>query len=126
MALEPYPEALLERLFERTPEPLARHDPREAIRLAFVAALQRLPPRERAVLALCDVAGFEPDEAAAMLGLDPAARRPGPGRRPAPYPRPTRPRAPAPAVPGLAARARAARPLRRRVPARRRRRPARP
>jgi RNA polymerase sigma-70 factor (ECF subfamily) len=75
MALEPYPEALLEGLSERTPEPLARHDPREAISLAFVAALQRLPPRERAVLALCDVAGFKPDEAAAMLGLDPAAGR---------------------------------------------------
>src|SRR5262245_2046439 len=75
MALEPYPEALLEALLERDPEPLARHDPREAIRLAFVAALQRLPPRERAVLALCDVAGFEPEEAAAMLGLDPSAGR---------------------------------------------------
>jgi RNA polymerase sigma-70 factor (ECF subfamily) len=73
MALEPYPEALLEGLLERTPEPLARHDPREAIRLAFVAALQRLPPDERALLALCDVAGFRPGEAAAMLGLDEAA-----------------------------------------------------
>jgi hypothetical protein len=75
MALEPYPEALLEGLLERAPEPLARHDPREAIRLAFVAALQGLAPGERAVLALCDVAGFPPDEAAAMLGLDPAAGR---------------------------------------------------
>jgi RNA polymerase sigma-70 factor (ECF subfamily) len=75
MALEPYPEALLEGLLERTPEPLARHDSREAIRLAFIAALQRLPPGERALLALCDVAGFEPDEAAAMLGLDPVTSR---------------------------------------------------
>jgi RNA polymerase sigma-70 factor (ECF subfamily) len=75
MALEPYPQALLEGLLERAPEPLARHDPREAIRLAFVAALQRLPPGERAILALCDVAGFPPDEAAAMLGLDPATSR---------------------------------------------------
>jgi RNA polymerase sigma-70 factor (ECF subfamily) len=75
MALEPYPEALLGGLLERAPEPLARHDPREAIRLAFVAALQRLPPRERALLALCDVAGFPPHEAAAMLGLDPEAGR---------------------------------------------------
>jgi hypothetical protein len=75
MALEPYPEALLEGLLERAPEPLARHDPREAIRLAFVSALQRLPAVERAVLALCDVAGFEPDEAAAILRLDPASSR---------------------------------------------------
>jgi RNA polymerase sigma-70 factor (ECF subfamily) len=72
MALEPYPEALLEGLFERLPEPLARHDPREAIRLAFVAALQLVAPGERAVLVLCDVAGFHPVEAAAMLGIDPA------------------------------------------------------
>jgi RNA polymerase sigma-70 factor (ECF subfamily) len=76
MALEPYPEALLEGLLERAPEPLARHDPRAAIRLAFVAALQRLGPRERALVALCDVAGFSPDEAATMLGLDLAACRP--------------------------------------------------
>ena len=75
MALEPYPQALLEGLLDRAPEPLARHDPREAIRLAFVAALQRLPPSERAVLALCDVAGFPPEEAAIMLGLDPATSR---------------------------------------------------
>ena len=75
MALEPYPEALLEGQLERVPEPLARHDPREAIRLAFVAALQRLPPHERAIVALCDVAGFPIDEAAAMLGLDPATGR---------------------------------------------------
>lgn len=73
MALEPYPEALLEGLLERAPEPLARHDPRAAIQLAFVAALQRLPPAQRALVALCDVAGFPPDEAATMLGLDLAA-----------------------------------------------------
>jgi hypothetical protein len=72
MALEPYPEALLEGLLERVPEPLARHHPREAIRLAFVAALQLLAPGERAVLALCDVAGFHPVEAAEMLGIEPA------------------------------------------------------
>src|SRR4051812_27704627 len=73
MALEPYPEALLEGLLDRACEPLARHHPREAIRLAFVAALQRLPPAERAIVALCDVAGFPTEEAAAMLGLDAVA-----------------------------------------------------
>jgi RNA polymerase sigma-70 factor (ECF subfamily) len=71
MALEPYPEALLDGLLERVPEPLARHAPREAIRLAFVAVLQVIPPGERAVLALCDVAGFHPAEAAEMLGIEP-------------------------------------------------------
>jgi RNA polymerase sigma-70 factor (ECF subfamily) len=73
MALEPYPEALLEGLLDRAPEPLARHDPREAIRLGFVAALQRLPAAERGMVALCDVAGFPTEEAAAMLGLDAVA-----------------------------------------------------
>src|SRR4051812_31576779 len=71
MTLEPYPEALLEGLLDRAAEPLARHGPREAIGLAFVSALQRLAPGERAVLALCDVAGFEAGEAARMLGIGP-------------------------------------------------------
>src|SRR3954452_391774 len=71
MSLEPYPQALLDGLLERMPEPLARHDARQAIRLAFVAALQALPAGERGMLVLCDVAGFPTAEAAGMLGLDP-------------------------------------------------------
>src|SRR3954453_1921736 len=71
MSLEPYPQALLDGLLERMPEPLARHDARQAIRLAFVAALQALPAGERCMLVLCDVAGFPPAEAAGRLGLDP-------------------------------------------------------
>jgi RNA polymerase sigma-70 factor (ECF subfamily) len=65
--LEPYPDALLEGVLDRAHEPDARYEAREAIGLAFVAALQRLPPRQRAVLVLRDVLGFRASEVAAML-----------------------------------------------------------
>ena len=63
--LEPYPDVLLA---DRAQEPDARYESREAISLAFLFALQRLPPRQRAVLVLRDVLGFRAAEVADMLG----------------------------------------------------------
>jgi len=65
--LEPYPDALLEGLPDGNPGPEARYEASEAISLAFITALQLLPPRQRAVLILRDVLGFRASEAAAVL-----------------------------------------------------------
>jgi RNA polymerase sigma-70 factor (TIGR02960 family) len=65
--LEPYPDVLLEGLADRTPGPEARYEATEAISLAFVTALQLLPPRQRAVLVLRDVLGFRAREVAHIL-----------------------------------------------------------
>jgi RNA polymerase sigma-70 factor (TIGR02960 family) len=64
--LEPYPDGLLEGV-PLTSGPEARYEAREAISLAFVTALQTLPPRQRAVLILRDVLGFSAAETAGML-----------------------------------------------------------
>jgi RNA polymerase sigma-70 factor (ECF subfamily) len=65
--LEPYPDVLLEAVAAAPPGPEARYEASEAISLAFVTALQILPPRQRAVLILRDVLGFHAAEVAAML-----------------------------------------------------------
>jgi RNA polymerase sigma-70 factor (TIGR02960 family) len=66
--LEPYPDVLLEGLADPAPGPEARYQAREAISLAFVTALQLLPPRQRAILILRDVLGFHAREVADILG----------------------------------------------------------
>src|SRR5881394_3473074 len=65
--LEPYPDALLEGAIDVPLGPEARYEQTEAISLAFVTALQVLPPRQLAVLVLRDVLGFHASEVADML-----------------------------------------------------------
>jgi RNA polymerase sigma-70 factor (ECF subfamily) len=65
--LEPFPDALLEGGIGAPPGPEARYEQTESISLAFVTALQVLPPRQVAVLILRDVLGFHASEVAGML-----------------------------------------------------------
>jgi RNA polymerase sigma-70 factor (ECF subfamily) len=65
--LEPYPDVMLEGIADAAPGPEARYETKEAIALAFVTGLQHLPPRQRAVLVLRDVLGFQAAEVATML-----------------------------------------------------------
>ena len=65
--LEPYPDVLLDHLVDQRPGPEARYETTEAISLAFITALQLLPPRQRAALVLRDVLGYHAAEVAQML-----------------------------------------------------------
>jgi RNA polymerase sigma-70 factor (TIGR02960 family) len=67
--LQPYPDVLLEGLPDQAPGPEARYESREAISLAFVTAVQLLPPNQRAALLLRDVLGYRASEAAELLGI---------------------------------------------------------
>lgn len=66
--LEPYPDTNLEGIADLAPNPEVRYTSRESVQLAFVAAIQQLPPRQRAALMLCDVLGWASAEAATLLG----------------------------------------------------------
>lgn len=65
--LQPFPDARV------TGDPAAAVSGRAGLRLALVAALQLLPPRQRAVLVLRDVLAFSAAETAGLLGASPAA-----------------------------------------------------
>jgi RNA polymerase sigma-70 factor (ECF subfamily) len=65
-SIEPYPDEALD-LEPGFASPAARYERREAVELAFIAALQHLPPRQRAVLILRDVLGFSGREVAEAL-----------------------------------------------------------
>ena len=71
--LQPYPDALLEAVADTAPGPDVRYQRAEAVELAFVAALQRMPPRQTAALLLRDVLGFATDEVASLLNTSPTA-----------------------------------------------------
>jgi RNA polymerase sigma-70 factor, ECF subfamily len=65
--LTPYPDAWLDELPSDSPEPGARYDLRESVQLALLAAIQTLPPRQRAALLLRDVLGFSAKEVAQLI-----------------------------------------------------------
>jgi RNA polymerase sigma-70 factor (ECF subfamily) len=65
--LEPYPDVLLDHLVDQSPGPEACYESSESISLAFITALQLLPPRQRATLVLRDVLGYHTAEVAQML-----------------------------------------------------------
>jgi RNA polymerase sigma-70 factor (ECF subfamily) len=66
--LEPYPDTLLDEVVDGDDGPDEAIVARETIELAFMAAIQHLPPRQRAVLILRDVLGWSAREAAAVAG----------------------------------------------------------
>jgi len=68
--LEPFPDAAVA---DGPASPEARYEQRESVELAFAAALQHLPERQRAALLLRDVLGFSPAEIATALDATPAA-----------------------------------------------------
>jgi RNA polymerase sigma-70 factor (ECF subfamily) len=65
--LEPYPDVLLGDIAATDLTPESKYESREAISLAFVTALQLLPPQQRAVVILRDVLDFSAREVAGML-----------------------------------------------------------
>lgn len=71
--LQPYPDVLLDGLPDQNPGPEARYEAREAVSLAFITAMQLLPPNQRAVLILRDVLGYRAAETAELLGITESA-----------------------------------------------------
>jgi RNA polymerase sigma-70 factor (ECF subfamily) len=67
--LEPYPDRLLDEVVSGELPPEEAIVARETVELAFLVAIQQLPPRQRAVLILRDVIGWSARETAAMLGM---------------------------------------------------------
>jgi RNA polymerase sigma-70 factor, ECF subfamily len=70
--IEPFPDDRLPTA-ETSASPEARYEQRESVELAFTAALQHLPPLQRAALILTDVLGFSPGEVAEALDATPAS-----------------------------------------------------
>ncbi len=71
--VQPYPDSLLDEVAAGQPGPEAVAVSRETITLAFLAAIQLLPPRQRAVLILRDVISWPASEVAGLLDMSVAA-----------------------------------------------------
>jgi RNA polymerase sigma-70 factor (ECF subfamily) len=65
--LEPYPDRLLDEIPSREPCPEALLEERESIALAFVTAVQLLPPNQRVAVVLRDALGWSAQEVAELL-----------------------------------------------------------
>lgn len=66
--LDPYPDSELAGIADSAPSPEMRYAAGESVKLAFIAAIQHLPPRQRAAILLCDVLGWAASETAALIG----------------------------------------------------------
>lgn len=73
--LQPYPDSLLAGMPATAPGPEEVYDAKESVRLAFIASLQRLPPRQAAAVVLRDVLRYSLAEVAAMLDITDAAAK---------------------------------------------------
>ena len=114
--LEPYPDALIEGVPDSAPGPEARYEAHETVALAFVTALQRLPPRQRAVLVLARRARLPRGRGRRHARHDRGVGQQRPATRPRRRSRRPRHRSPrARAATALGRRARAGRAVRRRV-----------
>jgi RNA polymerase sigma-70 factor (TIGR02960 family) len=71
--LEPYPDVALDQIATTDDAPDSVAVGRETMELAFIAAIQALPPRQRAVLVLSTGPSWTPSEIASALGMTPAA-----------------------------------------------------
>ena len=67
--LEPYPDQLLDEIVDVEAGPEEKIVARETIELAFLVAIQHLPPRQRAVLILRDILGWSARETAATINM---------------------------------------------------------
>src|SRR5205814_7903431 len=67
--LQPYPDEMLEPAAPREAEPEAVVTARETLQLVYLAAIQHLPPRQRAVLILRDALDYSAKEVASMLDM---------------------------------------------------------
>src|SRR5262249_2750416 len=80
--LSPYPDDLLDRIEAPWGNPSAIYDLRESVQVAFLAAVQLLPPRQRAALILHDVLGWSLREVASALDATVASVNGALGRAP--------------------------------------------
>jgi RNA polymerase sigma-70 factor (ECF subfamily) len=71
--LQPYPDAALHEVADAAPDPGVKYEMRDTVRLAFLAAIQYLPPKQRAVVLLRDALGWPADETAQALGMSVAS-----------------------------------------------------